>query len=38
MHEIIIIVYTYTETKKFSNTLHICIFITEIYVEITQTE
>ena len=29
----------YTETKKFSNTLQIRIFITEIYkVEITQTE
>ena len=29
---------TYTETKKFSNTLQIRIFITEIHVEITQTE
>ena len=28
----------YTETKKFSNTLQIRIFITEIHVEITQTE
>ena len=27
----------YTETKKFSNTLPIRIFITEIHVEITQT-
>ena len=30
--------YIYTETKKFSNTLQIRIFITEIHVEITQTE
>ena len=30
--------YVYTETKKFSNTLQIRIFITEIHVEITQTE
>ena len=28
----------YTETKKFSNTLQIRIFITDIQVEITQTE
>ena len=28
----------YTETKKYSNTLQIRIFITEIHVEITQTE
>ena len=28
----------YTETKNFSNTLQIRIFITEIHVEITQTE
>ena len=28
----------YTETKKFSNTLQIRIFIKEIHVEITQTK
>ena len=28
----------YTETKKFSNTLQLRVFITEIHVEITQTE
>ena len=30
--------YVFTETKKFSNILQIRIFITEIHVEITQTE